>query len=155
MPSSATSFVAVAFETAAAAEDALPVVRALDAAKDVSVHDAAVVVRTESGRIELQQTREIAAGEGIVGGGTAGLVAGLLLGLPVAGALLGLAGGAVFGMRDTGIPDTRLRKLGENLQPGEALLCVLVDAGGVARTREAFGHYGTVFEAELPTGSGP
>ena len=97
MSHSATSFVAVAFETAAAAEAALQIVQTL-AANDVSVRDAAVVVRTPSGRIELQQTRELAAGEGIVGGGTAGLVAGMLLGLPVGGALLGLAGGALFGL---------------------------------------------------------
>ena len=136
MPSAETSFVAVVFGTAAAAEDALPTVRRLDNGNDVSVRDAAVVVRTENGRIELLQTREIAPGEGVIGGGTVGLVAGLLLGVPVGGALLGLAGGALFGMRDTGIPDSRLRKLGADLQPGQAVLCVLVDAGGIERTRD-------------------
>jgi uncharacterized membrane protein len=155
VPSSASSFVAIAFETAAAAEDALPAVRELDAAHEISLRDAAVVVRTESGRIELYQTREIAAGEGLVGGGTVGLVAGLLLGLPVGGALLGLAGGALFGLRDTGIPDGRLRELGADLQPGQALLCVLVDADRVLRTREALGCYGTVVEVELSPGSDP
>jgi uncharacterized membrane protein len=87
-----TSFLAVVFDTAAAAESALPAVHALGDGKDVCVRDAAVVIRTEGGRIELQQTREIAPGEAIVGVGSAGLVAGLLLGLPVGGALLGLAG---------------------------------------------------------------
>ena len=154
VPSTATSFVAVVFESAAAAEDALPVVRALDA-DGVSVRDAAIVVRTGRGRIELHQTREIAAGEAIVGGGAAGLVAGVLLGLPVSGALVGLAGGAVFGIRDTGIPDRRLRELGQGLQPGQAVLCVLVDADGVARTRDTLGRYGTVFEVELSTAPGP
>lgn len=156
MPSSEASFVAVVFETAAAAEGALPTVRELDTEPDVSVRDAAVVVRTEAGRIELQQTHEFAPGEAIVGGGTAGLVAGLLLGLPVGGALLGLAGGALFGLRDTGIPDSRLRKLGEDLQPGHAVLCVLVDAGvGMQRAREALRRYGTVFEVELSSESDP
>jgi len=46
------SFVAVAFENAVSAEDALATVRALDAEKDVHIEDAAVVVRTERGRIE-------------------------------------------------------------------------------------------------------
>ena len=122
--------------------------------KDVSVRDAAVVARTESGRIELLQTREIAPGEGVIGGGTVGLVAGVLLGLPVGGALLGLASGALFGMRDTGIPDSRLRKLGAALQPGQAVLCVLVDADGIKPTREALGCYGAVFDVELSPGSG-
>ena len=153
VPSSATSFVAVGFQLPATAQDALATVRALDDEEDVSVRDAVVVVRTEGGQIELHQTREIAPGEGIVGVGTAGLVAGLLLGLPVGGALLGLAGGAIFGMRDTGIPDGRLRKLGEDLQPGHAVLCVLVDSDAIQRTRAALDHYGTVFEVDLSSAS--
>jgi uncharacterized membrane protein len=154
--SSASSFVAVVFESSAAAEDALPTVRELDAEPDVSVRDAVVVVRTERGRIELEQTRGIAEGEAVVGVGSAGLVAGLLLGLPVAGALVGLAGGALFGLRDTGIPDGRLRELGETLQPGHAVLCVLVDAEvGLQRARETLRRYGTVFDVELSSGSEP
>ncbi|MGO9821040.1 MAG: DUF1269 domain-containing protein [Solirubrobacteraceae bacterium] len=151
---SVSRFFAVVFEGAAAAEDALMRVRAFDDEQDGSVRDAAVVLRTESGRIELQQTREIATGEAIVGVGTAGLVAGLLLGLPVGGALLGLAGGAIFGLRDTGIPDSRLRKLGEGLQPGQAVLCVLVDGDALARTRERLSCYGTVVEVELSSAAG-
>jgi uncharacterized membrane protein len=155
LPSPATTFVAVVLEHDHAPEDALATVRALEAEPDVSVRDAAVVMRTELGRIELQQTRQIAPGEGVVGGGTVGLVAGLLLGLPVGGALIGLAGGALLGMRDTGIPNKRLRKLGEELRPGQAVLCVLVDADAVARTRDALDHYGTAFEVELSSGSAP
>ncbi len=127
----------------------------LDDRQDLSVRDAAIVIRTESGRIELVQTREIALGEALVAGGTVGLVAGLLLGLPVGGALIGLAGGGLFGMRDTGIPDGRLRELGADLKPGEAVLCVLVDKNALAQTREALQHYGAVAEVEISSGSGP
>jgi uncharacterized membrane protein len=154
MPPTLTSFLAIVFESAAGAEDALPTVRELDAGEDGSVRDAAVVIRTRGGRIEVQQTREIAPGEAIVGGGSAGLVAGLLLGLPVGAALLGLAGGALFGLRDTGIPDDRLRQLAADLQPGQAVLCILVDAGAVAHARKVLGRYGTVFEVELSPDSG-
>ena len=138
-----------------APDDALATVRVLEEQEDVSVRDAAVVMRTELGRIELQQTRQIAPGEGVVGGGTVGLVAGLLLGLPVGGALVGLAGGALLGLRDTGLPNKRLRKLGEDLQPGQSVLCVLVDADAVARAREVLQHYGTAFEVEFSSGSDP
>ncbi|HEY2654378.1 MAG TPA: DUF1269 domain-containing protein, partial [Solirubrobacteraceae bacterium] len=68
---------------------------------------------------------------------------------------LGLAGGAVFGFRDTGIPDSRLREVGADLKPGQAMLCVLVEADALARTREALRRYGTVVEVELSSGSGP
>ena len=155
MPSSATAFLAVVFQTATEAEDALPTVHDLDQRENLDVRDAAIVIRTESGRIELVQTREIALGEGVVGGGTVGLVAGLLLGLPVGGALLGLAGGGLFGMRDTGIPDGQLRELGADLTPGQAVLCVLVDANVLPQTREALQRYGDVAEVEICSGSGP
>jgi uncharacterized membrane protein len=135
------------------ADEALASVRALEDEHDVSVRDAAVVVRTELGHIELQQTRQVAAGEGIVGGGAVGVIAGLLLGFPIGGALLGLAGGAAFGLRDTGIPDDRLRKLGEDLERGQAVLCVLVEAGGVETARRTLSGYGTVFDAELSSDS--
>jgi uncharacterized membrane protein len=154
VPSRATTFVAVVLEREHAPDDALAAVRGLEAEQDVEVRDAAVVTRTELGRIELQQTRQLAPGEGVVGGGTVGLVAGLLLGLPVGGALVGLAGGALLGLRDTGIPNKRLRKLGEDLQPGQSVLCVLVDADALSRAREVLQRYGTAFEVELSSGSG-
>jgi uncharacterized membrane protein len=66
------TFVAVVFESAAAAEDALPTVRELGGEGDVSIRDAVVVVRTERGRVELEQTRGIAEGEAVVGAGSAG-----------------------------------------------------------------------------------
>lgn len=151
-----SSFVAVMFESAGAAEDALPAVRELGGEPDVSIRDAVVVVRTERGRIELEQTRGIAEGDAVVGAGSAGLVAGLLLGVPVGGALLGLAGGALIGLRDSGIPDSRLRDLGKGLQPGHAVLCVLVDSGvGLQRVRETLRRYGTVVDVALSSDSDP
>ena len=141
----ADSFVAVAFDSTEKAEQGLRTVEALDG---VSVRDAAVVVRTEAGRIELHQARELSVGEGAVTAGSVGFVAGLLLGLPVAGALVGIVAGGGWGIRDTGIPDDRLRAMGKKLEPGHAVLCVLV-RDGLARVREALAPYGEVVDAEL------
>lgn len=146
-------FLAVVFASAGAAEGAAGELRASE--DDLSLHDLAVVVRTPHGEIELQQTGGVAAGDALVGVGTAGLVAGLLLGVPVAGALVGLVGGGVWGLRDTGIPDDRMRALGQDLEPGQALLCVLVDAGAAPRARAALSGYGTVTEVALSSGSEP
>jgi len=122
---------------------------ALGAVK-ADVVDAVVVTRSESGRVELRQTDQVAAGEGIVAGGTVGFVAGMLLGGPVGGALLGMLGGGVWGARDTGVPDARLRELGEALAPGGVLLCALVKAEGAAAVREALAPYGEVADADAP-----
>jgi uncharacterized membrane protein len=126
------------------ADEALAALRALDA----KVADAVVVTCTAGGRIELHQTRQVAAGEGVVAGGTVGFVAGMVLGGPVGGALLGMLGGGIFGARDTGVPDARLRELGESLTPGRALLCALVDADTVAAVRAALAPYGEVGDAD-------
>lgn len=140
-----TSFIAVAFPTASAAEAALSSLRE----DEVPARDAAVVVRTSAGQIELHQAHELAAGETLIGGGSAGLIAGLLLGLPIGGALLGLAGGLAYGLRDDGLPDERMRELGRELEPGHALLCVLVDEEGSGPTREALSGYGAVVDVRL------
>jgi uncharacterized membrane protein len=117
---------------------------------EAGVHDTVVVTRLDSGRVELHQTNQIAAGEGVVAGGAVGFVAGMLLGGPVGGALLGMLGGGVWGARDTGVPDARLRELGESLAPGGALLCALVEAGDAAVVSERLAPYGEVGDAAAP-----
>ena len=126
--------------------------RALGALGGLKPHllDAAVVTKSERGRVDLRQTYQVAAGEGVVAGGTIGFVAGMLLGGPVGGALLGMLGGGVWGARDTGVPDARLRELGESLVPGGALLCVLVHADAAAAVREELAPYGAVGDADAP-----
>lgn len=114
----------------------------------VKVRDAAVVTRGEDGRVELHQTHQVAAGEGVVAGGTIGFIAGMLLGGPIGGALLGMLGGGVWGARDTGVPDARLRELGDSLVPGAALLCVLVRSEDTAPARDALSTYGEVADAD-------
>lgn len=151
---SSAVFVAVALQNSSDAEDALGALDRLDDEKDVDIRDAVVVIRTAAGRIELQQTRQVAPAEGLIGGGTAGLVAGLLLGVPVGGALLGLLGGGGIGFRDTGIPDPRLRELGKSLEPGHAVVCALVAPPGHRRAREVLERYGEVLEAELSETAG-
>jgi len=152
MSDPAPSLVAIVLADPSAADRALAEVRTLEA-DHVGVRDAVVVTRTARGRIELQQTRQLAAGEGVVAGGSAGLVAGLLFGIPIIGALVGLLGGAGFGLRDTGIRDRRLRKLGKHLERGQSLLCVLVEPAGARRTRDALSSYGEMLEGEASAAS--
>ena len=142
----ADRLIVVSCASLAAAERALAEARTLEA----GVRDTAIVTRTERGRVELRQTHQVAAGEGVVAGGTVGFVAGMLLGGPVGGALLGMLGGGVWGSRDTGLPDARLRELGESLQPEGALLCVLAGADDVPGVREALAAYGEVADADAP-----
>jgi uncharacterized membrane protein len=139
--------VVVSCSSLAATDEALAELRKLE----IEDRDAVVVSRTERGRIELRQTHQVAAGEGVVAGGTVGFIAGMLLGGPIGGALLGMLGGGAWGARDTGVPDARVRELGESLQPGQALLCVLVGPAEVDAVREALSSYGEVADADAST----
>jgi uncharacterized membrane protein len=130
-------FVAVAYESHERANQGLTAVEELR-----GVVDAVVVVKQPGGHIDLHQTRGTSAGEGAVAGGTVGLLAGLLLGVPVGAALAGILAGGAFGLRDTGIPDERLRKLGQDLTPEQAVLCVLVEPAELPQLRGALGPYG-------------
>jgi uncharacterized membrane protein len=85
------------------------------------------VIKRVDGRVELQQTHGLAAGEGMVSGGAIGLLLGLALAVPVAGALVGLAGGAGLAALDRGISDEHMRKLGETIARGHAVLFALVE----------------------------
>lgn len=73
-------------------------------------------------------------------------MAGLLLGGPVVGALVGMGGGGIVGARDTGLDDDRLRALGESLEVGQALVGALVTPRQGADVRAALARYGDVIE---------
>jgi uncharacterized membrane protein len=115
---------------------------ALAAAEKLEPRDAVIVFRGPDGHVQQQQTRQTSIGEGAVAGGTVGLLVGLLVGLPIAAAVAGLAAGGGFGIRDTGIPDQRLRALGESLDADHAVLCVLAD--DVPALTEALAPFGGV-----------
>jgi uncharacterized membrane protein len=117
-------------------EAALAALEELGREGTIQLADAAIVVRTNEGRVELYQRHELSIGEGAVGGGTAGILAGLLLGVPIAGPVLGVAVGVGLGAIDRGIDDGRMRRVGAELHPGQAALCVLVGEADWPAVRE-------------------
>jgi uncharacterized membrane protein len=135
--------VAVRYSSHAVAE------RALAAVEPLQPDDAVLVVRDTAGRVELRQTHGTSVGEAAVAGGTVGLLLGLVVGAPVGAALAGIAGGGAFGSHDTGIADDLLRRLGCELGPDEALLCLLVDQDAAPELREQLAPYaGVAVDAE-------
>jgi uncharacterized membrane protein len=136
------SFVVSALPDRATAEQALASLKSLAADKTIRLADAAVVVKSDSDRVEIFQQRDLSVGEGIVGGGVAGVLAGVLLGFPMAIAAAGVAAGAGIGAFDRGIDDGRMRKLGADLEPGQAALCVLVGEADWALVRERMAPFG-------------
>jgi uncharacterized membrane protein len=144
------SFVAAAYPSRSAAETGLETLEVLGREGALHLVDVAIVERTTHGRVELHQRHELSAGEGAVSGGVAGILAGLVIGFPIALPAAGIAIGAAAGAFDTGIDDGRMRRLGGELETGQAALCALVGQADWVRVREGMApHAGELLVAEL------
>jgi len=133
--------VAIRYPSAQLAERAAAEVRALAGERALELEDAAVAVKHEGERVELRQLHGLAAGEGLVAGGAIGLLLGVPLGLPVAAALVGMAGGGGVSALDRGISDRRMRDVASSLQTGEAILFLLAAGIDWSRLRERLAPY--------------
>ena len=100
----------------------------------IELEDAVIATRTPEGHVRLNQLVSSTA-IGALSGSLWGLLVGALLLMPVvgpaagavAGAAIGAASGAVGGaLTDLGIDDDFMKQLGEQLQPGNAALFLLV-----------------------------
>jgi len=94
----------------------------------IGIEDAAVVVKSEDGKVKIRQTLESAMkGTQVVSGGLWGVLIGFLLGGPLLGALAGLGIGAIVGRRlDIGIDNDFIERLGSELAAGDSALFLLV-----------------------------
>jgi uncharacterized membrane protein len=92
----------------------------------ITLSDAVIAVKTDSGDIKLNQLVNTTA-MGAVSGSFWGLLIGVLFLNPIVGVALGAASGALGGaLTDFGIDDAFMKGLAANIQPGNAALFVLV-----------------------------
>lgn len=110
----------------------------------ITISDAVIAVKAESGTIKLNQLVNTTV-TGAMSGSFWGLLIGVLFLNPIVGVALGAASGALGGaLSDFGINDAFMKELSASIQPGNAALFVLVknmtadkvlkeikDAGGV------------------------
>jgi uncharacterized membrane protein len=92
----------------------------------ITLSDAVIAVKTDSGDIKLNQLVNTTA-RGAVSGSFWGLLIGVLFLNPIVGVALGAASGALGGaLTDFGIDDSFMKELATSIQPGNAALFVLV-----------------------------
>ena len=95
--------------------------------KLIDFEDAALVRRDDDGKIHVKETADLDAGRGATFGGVVGFFLGTLagpLGIVLGGATGAVIGGITAEVIDTGIPDERLKELGEAIQPGKSIIVV-------------------------------
>ena len=139
---STRTLLVVAYDDVKVAERAAAELRTLADEHKLTLGDEAVVVRKPDGKVALHQLNALAAGEGVVAGGSIGVLLGLAFGIPVAGAVVGLGGGGGVSLIDRGIRDSELRRIGGTLEPGRAAVFALVGDADWAAVRERLGPYG-------------
>ncbi len=120
---------AFAFDSSLRAQEALLAAMRLVAREHLKLEDAAVVAKVR-GKVRITQTKDVSPSQGAVGGAWIGILAGLFLGPggPLVGGALGAAAGGLFAkLRDFGIDDDQMKRMGEELGDGEAALFLLVE----------------------------
>lgn len=92
----------------------------------IEIGDAVIAVKNADGHVKLNQLFSTTAA-GAVSGGFWGMLIGTLFLMPFAGAALGAATGALGGaLSDFGVDDKFMTDLTETVQPGNAVLFVLI-----------------------------
>jgi uncharacterized membrane protein len=120
------SFIVVKYPKQETADVALKAVLGLAKEKVVKLRDAAVITKTDKGKIKLHQTKDDPTSKGLLKGGAIGVIFALLFG-PAGWIVAGAAAGGALATFDRGIKNKLLKELGEKMTPEQSAMAVLVE----------------------------
>lgn len=121
-----SDLVVIAFPSEAKAEEVRTKILELQKEYLIELGDAAIAVKQPDGTVRLNQLINTTAA-GAVSGTFWGTLVGLIFLMPLAGAAIGAASGALGGwLADVGVNDTFMKEVAESLQPGNAALFLLI-----------------------------
>lgn len=123
--------------------------RTLERSGELHLDDAAVIVKDADGKIHVANEIDRGVKIGTVGGGLLGLLVSFIV--PIAGLVLGAAGGALAGrMADLGVDQHFVRDVSTGLQPNSSALFVIVRDADPTVTIAALEPYkGTLYHTSL------
>lgn len=121
-----SDLIAIVFPDEAKAEDVRNRVLAMQKQYLITLDDAVVAVKKDDGKIKLNQIFSTTAA-GAAAGSFWGLLVGVVFMMPILGVAVGAASGALGGaLQDFGINDKFMKDASEAIQPGNAVLFLLV-----------------------------
>jgi uncharacterized membrane protein len=118
--------------------------------KKVDLENVALIHKETEGKIEIKEDAEKIAGEAGIGalvGGALGILAGPV-GVVTFGALGAALGGLSAKLDDVGFDDTRLKMLGETLEPGKSAIVAVLETEFKERLVTEFENRGARVAAE-------
>jgi uncharacterized membrane protein len=112
--------------------------------KRVTLDDLALVTKEEDGSVQIHQTKDITTGKGARRGTLVGALVGLAAPPLLGAAVVGAGVGALWGkFRDRGIDDDLMKRVGDMITGGEAVVFALGDDASIdaigERVRELSG----------------
>jgi len=144
--------IVLTFDDTEQAGQALDAIKKADRSGYLKIDDAAVIVKQESGKVEIKNQLDKGVKWGAISGGVLGL---LFVGVffPLAGLTLGAVGGALVGKAlDLGVDKKFVENVTETLKPGMSALFVI---GSSDKPDEISGllrpFQGTIYQTTLST----
>jgi uncharacterized membrane protein len=137
-----SNLIAIAYPDEATARDVADTLQELQKEQTIKYEDLVIAVRDDKGKIKLRQSFS-PGGAGAAGGALWGGLIGLIFLMPLMGMAIGAAaGGAGGAMADYGIDDKFMKQLGDKMQPGGAVLFVLVRQSTPDKVLPRVAHFG-------------
>lgn len=119
----------------------------------IKLDDAAMVSRSEEGKLDIHNELDRGVKWGaLIGGGVGLLLSGIFF--PLAGVAVGaLAGAGIGAAADLGLSKDYVKEVGEGLQPGQSALFMIAREGNADAVLAALRqHPGEVLQTTLPPG---
>jgi len=121
-----SDLIVLTFKTETGAEEMRDELMRMQKEHLITLDDAAVVVRKQDGKPKVKQLTSL-VGAGALGGAFWGMLIGLLFFAPWLGLAIGAMTGAVAGgLTDIGVDDKFIKEVGEQIEPGDSALFLLV-----------------------------
>lgn len=142
--------IVAAFTEERAADQAMKELKAARKEKLIGIQVAAVVRRDERNRLHVKEMGEFGSGAGAMGGAALGVILGVLTGGTglILGAVGAIAGGLTGKVRDIGIPNERLKQLGDALKPGTSAIIAVIEHKWVGELQKMMEQAGADVLAE-------
>jgi len=121
-----SELVVFTFDTETGAKEMEDAILQLQKLHLIELEDAAYVVRRQDGKAKVKQANSL-VGAGALGGAFWGMLIGLLFFAPWLGLAIGAITGAIAGKSsDVGIDDNFIKQVGEQIEPGNSALFLMV-----------------------------